>query len=236
MARTPMWRRYLRFWGSDVRADVDQELDFHMRELTERLAQEDRDPAEAEAEAARRFGDYARVRGACVEIDQRWERQRRWRQLLADLGQDLRHSLRSLRRSPGLVVVGALSLGLGIGLNALLYMGVSTIYGHEPTMREPNRVVGVDPGNANQFSYPDYRDLLRSRIFEDALGFRITGMNLGSGGRATAVPVMAVTANFFEVLGVDALVGRTFSDDAAPEREPRGGCGHLGVLANLPGG
>ena len=37
MARTPMWRRYDRFWGSDLRADVDAELDFHVRELTERL-------------------------------------------------------------------------------------------------------------------------------------------------------------------------------------------------------
>ena len=42
MARTPMWRRYVRFWGSDVRADVDAELDFHVRELTERLVREGR--------------------------------------------------------------------------------------------------------------------------------------------------------------------------------------------------
>jgi hypothetical protein len=74
-----MWRRYLRFWGSDVRADVDAELDFHMRELTERLVQEGRDPAEARAEAARRFGDYARVEAACVDINRGWERQQRWR-------------------------------------------------------------------------------------------------------------------------------------------------------------
>ena len=90
MARTPMWRRYLRFWGSDVRADVDAELDFHMRELTERLVQEGRDPSAARAEAERRFGDYTRVRTACVDIDREWERQRRWRQLIADLRQDLR--------------------------------------------------------------------------------------------------------------------------------------------------
>ena len=80
-----MWRRYLRFWGSDVRADVDAELDYHLRELTERLVHEGRGPAEARAEAERRFGDYARVEEACVDIDRGWERQQRWRQMVADL-------------------------------------------------------------------------------------------------------------------------------------------------------
>ena len=143
-------------------------------------------------------------------------------QLIDGVWQDLRHSVRGLRRNPGLVVVSAVSLGLGIGLNAILYMGISTIYGHQPTMLEPDRLVGVEPGNANQFSYPDYQDLLRSRIFEDALGFRTIGVNLGSGRRATRVAGLAVTGNFFQVMGVDAQVGRTFSAlEVAPEREPR---------------
>ncbi len=138
------------------------------------------------------------------------------------LWRDLRHGFRSLGRSPGLVAVSALSLGLGIGLNAVLYMGISTIYWHQPTILEPNRVVGVELGNANQFSYPDYQDLLRSGIFESALGFRTAGLNLGSGRSVTRVTVMAVTANFFDVLGVNARLGRPFSAiDAAPEREPR---------------
>lgn len=138
------------------------------------------------------------------------------------LWQDVRHGLRSLRRNPGLVIVSALSLGLGIGLNVILYMAITTIYWHEPTMVEPDRMVGVDPGNANQFSYPDYQDLLRSRIFEDAVGFRIAGINLGSGGRTTRVPVLTVTANFFDVLGIHTQVGRPFSaHEAQPESEPR---------------
>ena len=96
MARTPMWRRHLRFWGSDVRADVDAEIAFHVDELVDRLVQEGRDPVEARAEAARRFGDCARIQAACVAIDRGWERRRRWRQLLADLRQDLRLGIRML--------------------------------------------------------------------------------------------------------------------------------------------
>ena len=101
-------------------------------------------------------------------------------------------------------------------------MSVSTVYRHQPTMADPERMVGVEPGNANQFSYPDYQDLLRSSIFADALGFRTDGLNLGSRDGVTHVSVLAVTANFFDVLGVKAQVGRTFSaTDAVAERDPR---------------
>ncbi len=141
---------------------------------------------------------------------------------LDSLWQDIRHGLRSLRRSPALVVVSALSLGLGIGVNALLYMAVTAIYGHEPSMVEPARMVGVEPGNGRQFSYPDYRDLQRSAIFAGAAGFRTATMNLRSGDSVRLAGVMNVTANFFEVLGVNAAIGRTFSSaEAASERDPR---------------
>jgi len=135
--------------------------------------------------------------------------------------QDMRHGVRSLRRSPGLVVVSALSLGLGIGINAILFMSASRVYRHHPTMARPERMVGVEPGNANQFSYPDYQDLLRSRIFPDALGFRTTGLNVRLRDRITPVGALAVTSNFFDVLGVGARLGRTFSAAEAAEREPR---------------
>jgi putative ABC transport system permease protein len=141
---------------------------------------------------------------------------------LEGLWQDIRYGLRGLCRSPGLVAVSALSLGLGIGINAILYVSATTVYRHQPTMGDPDRMVGVEPGNANQFSYPDYQDLVRSGIFAGALGFRTTGVNLRSGDSVVPVSVLAVTANFFDVLGVHARLGRTFSaTEAAAAREPR---------------
>ena len=147
----------------------------------------------------------------------------RWTYAWLDaLWQDIRQGGRGLRRSPGLVAVSALSLGLGIGVNTMLYMGATMVYRHQPTMADPDRMVGVEPGNANQFSYPDYQDLVQRGIFADALGFRTTGLNLRSLDGVTQVWSLAVTANFFEVLGVQAQVGRTFSaTESAAEREPR---------------
>jgi predicted permease len=138
------------------------------------------------------------------------------------IARDLRHGVRSLWRSPGLVLVSALSLGLGIGLNAVLYMAISTIYWHEPTATAPARIVAVEPGNANQFSFLDYRDLADRDIFEETAAFRTSTMNLGSGSAIARAGVMVVTSNFFETLGLETAIGRPFTPaDAAPDDEPR---------------
>ena len=52
-----------------------------------------------------------------------------------------------------------LSLALGFGLNLTLYAAVNTIFRHQPTMTDPARVVGIEPGNGRQYSYLNYRDL-----------------------------------------------------------------------------
>ena len=208
--------RQLGYWLRGRRAadELDEELRFH-REMVEQDMRRDGVSASDAPRAVRRtMGNTTLARE-----DARAEWVAPW---IDALWQDIRHSGRSLRRSPGLVIVSALSLGLGIGLNAILFMGISTIYGHEPTMTQPERMVGVEPGYANQFSYPDYRDLKGSGIFADAVGFRTGGLNMGSAGRLTPVTLSVVTANYFEGLGVRAQRGRMFSAaEAAPERNPR---------------
>lgn len=141
---------------------------------------------------------------------------------IESLWEDIRRGVRGLGRSPGLVAVSAASLGLGIGVNVLLYMGVSTIYNHQPTMAASDRVVGVEPGNANQISYANYLDLQRVDSFDGVVGFRTSSLNLGSGDRVTPVSILNVTANFFDVLGITAARGRAFTAaEAAAPREPR---------------
>jgi predicted permease len=208
--------RRIAYWLRSRRAadELAEELQFH-RDMVERDLRGQGLSARDAARAVRRTmgntmlaREDARAVWVAPWIDALW--------------QDVRHGYRSLRRSPGLVIVSALSLGLGIGLNTVLFMGVSTVYGHQPTMVEPERVVGVEPGYANQFSYPDYRDLRESGIFTDAVGFRTGGLNLGSSGRLTPMSLLVVTANYFDVLGVRAHLGHAFTaGEAAAERDPR---------------
>jgi putative ABC transport system permease protein len=143
----------------------------------------------------------------------------RW---LESVAQDLQYGIRNLRRAPALVVVSVLSLGLGIGLNLTLYSGVMTIFRHQPTMARASEVIGVEPGNGRQFSFQNYRDLRDSGTFAGVVGFRIAAMNRRTGDDLQRVGVLVVTDNFFETLGINARLGRTFSAaDAAAERSPR---------------
>src|SRR5439155_11861821 len=62
--RTPSWRRYLRFWGSNPREDVSQEIEFHLQGLIEQYVAQGMSEAEAHTVALRRFGDPQRIAGA----------------------------------------------------------------------------------------------------------------------------------------------------------------------------
>ena len=80
--------------------------------------------------------------------------------------QDVRRAARVLWASPGLLVVSVLSLGLGLGVNLTLFSAIRAVFFYTPSIAAAERVVGVEPGNSNQFSYLNYGDLLRSNIFE----------------------------------------------------------------------
>ncbi len=223
MARTPMWRRYVRFWGSDVRADVDAELDYHVRELTERLVREGRGPVEARAEAERRFGDYARVRTACVDIDRGWERQRRWRQLVADVSQDLRIGARTLAKNPGFTVSAVVVLGLGLGAATVISV-INAVFVRPLPFPEPDRIVSVvryQPsgvaGSHSQAAVALARD--HSRAFSALAGIGVSpGVNLASDRGSAYIRNVEVTAGFFRVLGVEPHLGR--STGSSPTRWP----------------
>ena len=135
---------------------------------------------------------------------------------------DLRHAIRSLSTSPGLVMVSVLSLALGLGVNLTLFTAIQGIFFYEPTLVEPERVVSVQPGNSNQLSYLNYRDLRDADIFESVAGYRRMGVILRDGGPPKSLSGIVVTANFFEFLGVPLAAGRPFSEtEALPERQPR---------------
>ena len=142
--------------------------------------------------------------------------------LFENLGRDLIHAGRSLRRSPGLVIVSVLSLGLGIGVNTMLFSALRAILLYQPTLTDSAGRVWVEPGNSNQFSFLNFRDLRDSKIFADVVGYRFASLAFRSGDRVERVTGLGVTANFFQDLGIGTALGRTFTaEESEPERDPR---------------
>src|SRR5580692_5624509 len=121
---------------------------------------------------------------------------------LDSLRRDLIYAARSLRRSPGLVLTVAISLGLGIGVNTTIFNLFNILVLAKPTAVEPERLVRIEPGNGNGISYPNYRDLRNIPAFT---AFEVTAgatFNLRLGEDASTVPERAygltVSDNYFE--------------------------------------
>ncbi|MGH9930301.1 MAG: ABC transporter permease [Pyrinomonadaceae bacterium] len=125
------------------------------------------------------------------------------------LVQDLRYALRMLWKSPGFTLVAVVSLALGIGLNTTIFSLVNVlIIRPVPIVKEQGHLMWLRA----PISYPDYVDY-RTQTQSFVGMAAITGTNefiLDRGGEPELLKGEYVTDNYFEVLGVGALRGRTF--------------------------
>jgi predicted permease len=225
---SPKWHRYLRFWRGNVAADVDDEIAFHLDARTEELIVAGMTPADARDAALREFGDVTRARTTLRDMDEHHATRRRQLDRLGDTWQDVRVAVRSLRRSPGLVVVVALTLALGIGLNSAVYSIVDAYLLRPmpvPNGRDLVVLAQTDPALAapHEMSYPNFRDYRAdTAIFRDLAAHAVNTMNLSGGRTAERLWVEEVTANFFDVLGVKPALGRLFApgDDVGELAHP----------------
>jgi predicted permease len=123
--------------------------------------------------------------------------------------QDLRYGLRMLWKTPGFTLVAVVSLALGIGLNTAIFSIVNVILIRPvPMVKEQGRVVWLRAS----ISYPDYVDYReQTQSFEGmAAATGTSEFSLARGGEPELIKGEYVTENYFDVLGVGALIGRTF--------------------------
>jgi predicted permease len=137
------------------------------------------------------------------------------------IGQDLRYGVRQLMKNPGFTVIAVITLALGIGLNAAMFSMVSAILLRRPPGHDPDRVAvvtGISPNpgfqsDNMQLSVPNYlawRDV--NRVFSEmAASYNFRSASLTSQRESEAVRSAAVSANYFDVLGATAQIGRTFT-------------------------
>jgi putative ABC transport system permease protein len=182
----------------------------------------------------REFGD-----DMLVTFDDRWREQRGWKLALRTvfdlltsaaleqpkgdggmsiLWQDLRYGARALMRTPGFTAVALATLALGIGVNTAMFSVAHTVLWSSLPYPHPERLVTageVDLKQKNGYWGTSYRSLLdwkaRSTAFEHLAGVVNDEQVLREGAEAVRVNGMAVTFDFFDVMGVAPQLGRVFT-------------------------
>src|SRR5579872_5162561 len=138
---------------------------------------------------------------------------------------DLRYGFRALLRSPGFTFVAVLSLALGIGANTAIFTLTNAVFLSPLPVADPGRVLEVfcvdnatttTAANFRRTSmswlnYKDFRD--QNDVFTGLTAFIPTGLTVTGRGDPRPQPALLVSANYFDVLGVKPVLGRTFFPD-----------------------
>ena len=214
---TALWRNLLR---SDR---VEREIDAELRATVDLLA--------AEKMRAGMRADDAR-RAAAIELGGLEPVKEQVREVKTGVSielllQDLRYAVRTLRRTPMFALTAAISLGIGIAGNAVVFSVADAFLFRYPSgIANPDSLAEVARTDSGQgggnysgegfdtFSYPNYLDYrARQTVFDGLAAYHVGGLarfGLGLGNEAVPVPGAYVSANFFDVLGVRMALGRGF--------------------------
>jgi putative ABC transport system permease protein len=200
-------------------ARLRQEIQTHLDLLTDQYIAQGMAPPDARAAARRALGGVDQVRALY--------RDQQGLPIVDALTQDLRFALRLLRRDPGFTTTAVLVLGLGIGVNNMLFTILNAHTMRGLPIRGVNQVVylsTIDNHNTGRgLSYLDYRDLTdASRGFAGLAAFVSATVNVGDQGRSPERFEGAfISENAFSVLGLQPAVGRVFvPDDDRPGAAP----------------
>ena len=218
MRRARAW--LLRLLGPFTRARRDREL---AEELQSHLAMhiEDNLRAGMSPDAARR---HALVKlGGIDQVTEQY-RDRAGIPFVDHLVQDVRVGARMLRRNPMFAAVAILTLALGIGANTAIFSLVNAVLLRPLPFPAPDRLVLIWATNTKNgdtqdvASYPDVEAWrAQSRSFDGMAAFTSRGAMLAGDERAELVPALQTMPGFFETLGIQPAMGRTFrAEEEAP--------------------
>jgi predicted permease len=147
--------------------------------------------------------------------------------------QDLRDAFRSLKATPVVTLVAILSLALGIGANTAMFSILDSLLLRSLPVKEPQRLVLLGQGADLRFTSwtnPIWEQVrARQGLFDGAFCWSSTRFNLAPGGQTELVDGMWASGRLFDVLGVPAMLGRTFGE--ADDRRGGGPDGPVAVIS-----
>lgn len=149
--------------------------------------------------------------------------------MLDGLAQDARYAIRGLRNDRGFALVTALSLALGIGANTAIFSLIDAVMLKTLSVSHPEELVQVTAGgDQGYFSNPVWEQIRdRQDAFSGLFAYSRWAFNLAAGGEVRNVNGEYVSGQFFETLGVAAVLGRTFTLE-----DDRRGCSGAAVLSH----
>ncbi len=149
---------------------------------------------------------------------------------------DLRYGLRQLTKHPAFTLVAVLTLALGIGANTAIFSVVNAVLLKPLPFPAPEQLIAVGMMNTQQkvqdelgsFSYPDFFDLRgQNHTLASVAVYRDRTFALADEQEAKSVRGQIVSADFFDVLGIKPVIGRSFS---RADEQAGGGPGGLKVI------
>ncbi len=208
----------MRWWQLKKRnADLERELRSDLELEEEEQRESGSSPEEARYAARRAFGNATLIREQTRET---WG----WTPL-ERLLQDLRYAVRQLRRSPGFTLIALLIMACGIGASTAVFSIIDSVLLRPYAFRDPGQIVvwrEVVQEVVKQYpSVPDnYRHFLYLRshanTIQDAALIQDASFAVTAGGDHPRIEKgLNVSPNFFDVLGVTPMVGRTFRPEEA---------------------
>ncbi|MFY9570625.1 MAG: ABC transporter permease [Blastocatellia bacterium] len=141
---------------------------------------------------------------------------------MGTLVHDIRYGVRSLLKSPGFTAVAIVVLTLGIGANTAIFTVVNAVLLRPLPYSSPERLVmlwetnprfqiGVDTVPVTPGDFMDWREL--NGVFEYVSAFGATNLSLTGAGEPEVIGGASVSGNFFRLMGIEASLGRVFTDD-----------------------
>jgi predicted permease len=144
------------------------------------------------------------------------------------LWQDIRHAARMFKKSPSLTAVALFSLALGIGANTAIFSLVNAVFFLPLPVREPEQLVSIftidknNPGDleTSHLNFVDFRD--KNQVFSGIANYITIPLILNKPEQSERITGQLVSGNYFDVLGVKPIVGRTFlpDEDRTPGASP----------------
>lgn len=204
--------------NSRIRADLDTELEFHLEMRAEELMKKGMSASEARCEAEREFGDRVYTRDYCERMDRGGDRSDRLRELVGSIWHDLRVTARGVRLRPGYAAVVIATLALGVGANTAVFSVLDSVLLRGLPFPHADRLVSVDELNLrngrirSDIAAAEYLDwTARQRSFAGIAVHGQSALTYDDGKSPLMLAGRRVSANFFDVLGTRAAVGRTFA-------------------------